>query len=188
MPAKEAAAALSRKGDQLSHHSDELIRHSLALREHSNTLVGRRTVATPAEPQSSRLTSWKQIAVYLGKGIRTVQRWEQSAAMPVRRPRHNAILAFSDELDRWVRNGVLRQHGSGPPQIDTAAHEGPDDFALAVSTVRQLRRDQRELREAGCTLREAVRQERDRARTLVETALKLLRASNCHLSPRLPGT
>lgn len=54
------------------------------------------------------LTSWKEIATYLGKGVRTVQRWEQMFGLPVRRPTsesHKAILAFPEEIDAWARCG-----------------------------------------------------------------------------------
>lgn len=51
------------------------------------------------------LTSWKEIAQYLGKGIRTVQRWEQNMGLPVRRPRERErgiVLATTDALDGWL--------------------------------------------------------------------------------------
>ena len=51
------------------------------------------------------LTSWKEIASYMGKGVRTVQRWEAEMDLPVRRPaadRH-IVLAFPTELDAWAR-------------------------------------------------------------------------------------
>ena len=51
------------------------------------------------------LTSWKDIAQYLGKGVRTVQRWEQDFGLPVRRPQGSnkkAILARPSDLDAWV--------------------------------------------------------------------------------------
>lgn len=51
------------------------------------------------------LTSWKDIANYMGKGVRTVQRWEQDFGLPVRRPRGSskkAILARPRDLDAWV--------------------------------------------------------------------------------------
>jgi hypothetical protein len=51
------------------------------------------------------LTSWKDIAQYMGKGVRTVQRWEQDFALPVRRPsgaNKKAILARPGDLDAWV--------------------------------------------------------------------------------------
>ena len=31
------------------------------------------------------LNSWKEIAAYMGRGVRTLQRWERDLALPVRR-------------------------------------------------------------------------------------------------------
>ena len=52
------------------------------------------------------LTSWKEIAQYVGSGVRTVQRWEQDFGFPVRRPKtpaKKAILARPCDIDRWLR-------------------------------------------------------------------------------------
>jgi hypothetical protein len=52
------------------------------------------------------LNSWKEIAAYLGRGVRTVQRYERELGLPVRRPRgtpRSAVLALTDELDNWLR-------------------------------------------------------------------------------------
>jgi len=54
---------------------------------------------------SQILNSWKEIAVYLGRGLRTVQRWERELALPVRRPRgksRSAVLALRKEIDEWI--------------------------------------------------------------------------------------
>ena len=51
------------------------------------------------------LNSWKEVASYLGRGVRTVQRWEQELSLPVRRPRgksRSAVIAFKTELDGWL--------------------------------------------------------------------------------------
>jgi hypothetical protein len=51
------------------------------------------------------LTSWKEIAQYLGKGVRTVQRWERMLALPVRRPvgkDRGIVVAYTEELDAWL--------------------------------------------------------------------------------------
>jgi hypothetical protein len=59
------------------------------------------------ERHSGVLNSWKEIAAYLDRGIRTVQRWERELQLPVRRPRQkarSAVLAFRSELDRWLLN------------------------------------------------------------------------------------
>jgi hypothetical protein len=53
------------------------------------------------------LTSWKEISRYLGKGVRTVQRWEREAGLPVRRqtePSPHAVIAIADELEAWARS------------------------------------------------------------------------------------
>lgn len=58
------------------------------------------------------LNSWKEIASYLGRGVRTVQRWEVQLGLPVHRPAgkdHSAVLAFSSELDEWLDKRPLRQ-------------------------------------------------------------------------------
>jgi predicted DNA-binding transcriptional regulator AlpA len=55
---------------------------------------------------STVLTSWKEIARYLGKGVRTVQRWEQELGLPVRRPigasQKSAVLLHREEVDLWL--------------------------------------------------------------------------------------
>ena len=54
---------------------------------------------------SEVLNSWKEIAQYLGRGVRTVQRWEQDLRLPVHRPRgraRSAVIALKPELDRWL--------------------------------------------------------------------------------------
>ncbi len=53
------------------------------------------------------LNSWKEIASHVGRGVRTVQRWERDLGMPVRRPRaksRSAVIAMSDEIDAWLRS------------------------------------------------------------------------------------
>ncbi|MFB3906106.1 MAG: helix-turn-helix transcriptional regulator [Acidobacteriota bacterium] len=52
------------------------------------------------------LQSWKEIAAYLGVTVRTVQRWEKEANLPIHRQgtgRRSRVVAYSDELDAWLR-------------------------------------------------------------------------------------
>ena len=54
--------------------------------------------------QEDRLDSWKKIASYLKRDVRTVQRWEQREAMPVHRHLHDkigSVYAFRSEIDAW---------------------------------------------------------------------------------------
>ena len=63
--------------------------------------------ASIAPQRSELLTSWKEIASYLGKGVRTVQRWEQQFGLPVRRPNEKVkgiVHAKREELDTWLRD------------------------------------------------------------------------------------
>ena len=51
-----------------------------------------------------RLDSWKEIANFLGRGIRTVQRWEREEGLPVHRLGHDkrgTVYAKRDELAAW---------------------------------------------------------------------------------------
>jgi predicted DNA-binding transcriptional regulator AlpA len=59
-------------------------------------------------PSSRPLTSWKEIAAYMGKGVRTVQRWERESQFPVHRPmpdRHR-VIAYPHEIDAWTKKDV----------------------------------------------------------------------------------
>ena len=77
-------------------------------------------------PQDELLNSWKEIALYLNRGVRTVQRWETELGLPVRRPRgknRSAVIAIRSELDEWIKacpvtsTGKRMQHvvSSAPP-------------------------------------------------------------------------
>lgn len=52
------------------------------------------------------LKGWKDIAKYVGCGLRTAQRWE-ALGLPVRRPAHrkrSAVVALTKDLDAWARS------------------------------------------------------------------------------------
>lgn len=58
-----------------------------------------------AEPTNRRLDSWKEIADYLGRDVRTVIRWEKEKALPVRRVpggKRQGVFAYSAEIDQWM--------------------------------------------------------------------------------------
>ncbi len=62
------------------------------------------TASTPVRTPEGRLDSWKEIAAYLGRGIRTVQRWERDEGLPVHRLAHEkrgSIYASREELAAW---------------------------------------------------------------------------------------
>ncbi|TAN20564.1 MAG: hypothetical protein EPN33_14440 [Acidobacteria bacterium] len=52
-----------------------------------------------------RLESWKEIAVYLRRQVRTVQGWETREGLPVHRLQHaklGSVFAYKTELDAWL--------------------------------------------------------------------------------------
>ncbi len=58
-----------------------------------------------------RLDSWKEVAAYLKRDVKTVQRWEKREGMPVHRHVHDkigSVYASRAELDAWARGRNLR--------------------------------------------------------------------------------
>ena len=47
------------------------------------------------------LSSWKEIAQFMGSSVRTVQRWEQQGRLSVHRPSPFVVLAFPLELKKY---------------------------------------------------------------------------------------
>lgn len=75
------------------------------------------------------LRGWAAIARYLGRGVRTVQRWEAELQLPLRRNgrtrRGERVVTTTGELDRWVANTLaprLTEAADGSsPSPDTPA-------------------------------------------------------------------
>jgi len=62
--------------------------------------------------QPERLDSWKAIADYLGRDVRTLQRWE-ALGLPVRRlpgGRGHSVFALRREVDTWMLAGGAARH------------------------------------------------------------------------------
>ena len=73
--------------------------------------VAARTNHKP-ELYSDALQSWKEIAAYLKRSSRSVQRWERSAGLPIRRLRpgvRSPVLAFPAEIDQWLHSRWTRK-------------------------------------------------------------------------------
>jgi len=93
------------------------------------------------------LNSWKEIAAHLGRGVRTVQRWEQGLGLPIHRPRgrnRSAVLAFPEELDQWlrqtpVRAEAIRNDGNGefsPSETSLTDETTPLQISKTLQVVR----------------------------------------------------
>jgi Tol biopolymer transport system component len=77
----------------------------------------------PAEPNATpraedRLDSWKEIATYLRKGVRTVQRWERTDGLPVRRLGPGSVFAYKAELDAWWQTQSRRLVAEPEPAVE----------------------------------------------------------------------
>ena len=57
--------------------------------------------------RDDRLDSWKEIASFLNRGVRTVQRWEATEGLPVRRHQHRklgSVYALKSEVSAWWKS------------------------------------------------------------------------------------
>jgi hypothetical protein len=105
-----------------------------------------------APQQTELLTSWKEIASYLGKGVRTVQRWELQLGLPVRRPHERTkgvVHATREELDRWLS-------GQWSPRLQDS--HAPVRSNLDLQSMRVNMRQAAELRQENRLLMEDFRQ------------------------------
>ena len=70
-------------------------------------------MAQPVE-KPQMLNSWKEIAAYLDRGVRTVQRWERDLRLPVHRigaGKRSPVFASVHELKFWMAtSGVNSNH------------------------------------------------------------------------------
>ena len=78
---------------------------------------------------NNRLESWKAIANYLGRSVRTVRRWEASEGLPVHRQMHRSqasIYAYAEELDAWRS----RSEGAREPTVAPPINSQPGSIAV----------------------------------------------------------
>jgi len=76
-------------------------------------------------PLGKKLDSWGEIASYLGREVRTVQRWEQTEGLPVHRHEHkkkSTVYAYAGELDAWIK----KRQPKDDPEADAAFVPEPD--------------------------------------------------------------
>ena len=78
-----------------------------------------------SRPHERKLDSWKEIADYLDREVRTVQRWEKTENLPVHRHEHqkkSTVYAYTSELDEWRKN----RQPKDDPEADDAFVPEPD--------------------------------------------------------------
>src|SRR5271154_5422605 len=74
---------------------------------------------------TDRLDSWKEIATYLRREVRTVQLWEKKEGLPVHRHFHKrlgSVYALRSEIENWKRQ-VSRT--TGEQETEVAAPSQP---------------------------------------------------------------
>lgn len=74
-----------------------------------------------------KLESWKEIAAFLGRGVRTVQRWERTEDLPVRRHQHErggTVYAYKSELLEWYQGRQSRLEAEAP-HVEVETAQGP---------------------------------------------------------------
>ena len=88
------------------------------------------------------LSGWKDIAAYLGRGVRTVQRYEQEYGLPVRRPARKAkgwVVATKAELDAWVSASPIHEAFQLTARVPGAEPPLADSFQRHIEQMGRLR-------------------------------------------------
>jgi hypothetical protein len=86
-----------------------------------------------------RLNGWKDIAGYLNRGVRTVQRWEKEFGLPIRRlgtGRGEGVFAFANEIDAWQATAQADRARSDSQSASTegSAPPAPDPRPVTAGT------------------------------------------------------
>jgi hypothetical protein len=101
--------------------------------------------------QSPVLSSWKDIANYLGKGVRTAQRWERERGLPVRRPDGHvckcAVLLYRSDADAWMANQLSPDVNAQTFWTANRSTEARSELQKSIRARKLLRQANRELRE-----------------------------------------
>jgi TolB-like protein/cytochrome c-type biogenesis protein CcmH/NrfG len=96
--------------------------------------AGERSIPDPPTDEP-RLESWGEIAAYLRREIRTVQRWERYQGLPVRRlqiGKLGTVYAYRSELDKWFRERQPRPETN--EEDGASAANGDLDAHVTVAT------------------------------------------------------
>jgi hypothetical protein len=93
-------------------------------RDTAGTSTKQAQLRTGDRPGSEdRLDSWKEIAAFLKRGIRTIQRWEKMEGLPVHRLPHDklgSIFAYRSEVSAWWNSRATRPGSSGESERPAA--------------------------------------------------------------------
>lgn len=97
------------------------------------------------------VSGWKDIANYLGKGVRTVQRYERELGLPIRRPSgrdSGSVIATKVELDAWIAASPIRETFRLPRYDSQSVPTRLDEFKRQIAEMHRLRQETEGLRYA----------------------------------------
>ena len=75
---------------------------------------------------NARIDSWKEIAAYLGRDVRTAIRWEKDKGLPVHRVpggQRKAVFAYTAELDAWLKREDSAELAAVPQGFKSESNE-----------------------------------------------------------------
>lgn len=84
---------------------------------------------------SARLNSWKEIAEYVGRNVRTVIRWEHEGGLPIHRVpvgHRRAVFAYRHEIDHWLQNGFKMADGEMADALLDPPENAPESKPQSV--------------------------------------------------------
>jgi hypothetical protein len=96
------------------------------------------------------LNGWKEISNHIQRGVRTAQRWEIQLGMPVHRPAlkdRSAVVAFTDELDRWLSRTALSTLDANGEESEAALMRVHHNLSTLAKHTSELASQTRALKE-----------------------------------------
>lgn len=134
------------------------------------------------------LSSWKEIAQYLDRGVRTIQRWEQGLGLPVHRigkGKRSPVFATASELNFWLSTVVV-DRSPKPLPLEPVCMHGVDN-----PRIRNIRQSCQAMRNLSRTMAERCARQRRQAELVREQMIELrsrinrvinISSSNGHVS------
>jgi tetratricopeptide (TPR) repeat protein len=109
---------------------------------------------------NERLDTWKEIAAFFRKDVRTMQLWEKNEGLPVRRQQHRklgSVYAFRAELQEWWSMRSVAPVGAmlqvrEPAGLQDTGHDSPSESTQRRSAVSAQGTDALTLARYACLL------------------------------------
>lgn len=127
-------------------------------------------IAMPAfEPALAKpvvFRSWKSIAAYLNRGVRTVQRWHSDLQLPVHQVKaqsRSQVFAYKAELDQWLQKCAHTNSSSGEDRLAPEARPIRTVVARTSKLLFMASRQHDQIASINATVRRMVEREKARA-------------------------